>query len=118
MGTVSSTPASASGIVRELKYVHGFTTYLFQQDVQGEWSFIEQRKLLGLFRRPDAVYPLREYTYAEIRRWWEDDGVELREISLWPPQGKRELICAYPSDRELAWFEEGFRIARFPVRET
>jgi hypothetical protein len=100
---------------QELRYVHGFTTYLFRQSDSGAWSFVEQRKLLGLFRRPDAVYPLSDYTHARLKRWWEDDGIELREIYLHPKQGQPLLINAQPDDKELAWFEDAFKRARMRV---
>jgi hypothetical protein len=100
---------------QELRYVHGFTTYLFRQDAAGQWSFIEQRKLLGLFRRPDTVHRLSDYSHARLKRWWEDDGIELREIYLHPKQGEAVLICPQPDDKELAWFEDALKVARMPV---
>jgi hypothetical protein len=100
---------------QEFKHVVGFSTYFVRRDAQGNWSFVTSRKLLGLFRRPDEIHDLRNIRAAEIVRWFEDDGIELREIYLHPHQGSRVLICPQPSDKELAWFKQSLGAAGLPV---
>jgi hypothetical protein len=93
----------------------GFTTYIVRQDPSGQWSFVVARKLLGLFTRPEEIYPLRDYRAAVIRCWVED-GVDFNDVHLESLHGKRELVAIQLTKDELQWFEKTLRtVAGLPV---